>query len=160
MFSTNRQTDSRDASLCHLRPTQGHSCSRRWWRPPLPRDPIWGRSRTEGSHPRRAPALCPGSSAAPATRYVLTQGPGLVMSCDARKDQASGPLPPAAWLSADARAPWPVSHTNRWKSGEVCGRRTNLQTSLPLLTSPLQLEARCLGKRRTSHPMPPSTFLG
>ena len=65
-----RQTDSRDASICNLRPTKRHTCGRQCWGPPLPGDPLWGRSGTEGSNPRGTPALCASPSATPETRYV------------------------------------------------------------------------------------------
>ena len=65
-----RQTDSRDASICHLRPTKRHTCGRQQWGPPIPGYPLWGWSRTKGSDPRGTPALCPSPSATPETRYV------------------------------------------------------------------------------------------
>ena len=69
-FPHKRQTDSRDASICHLRPPERHPCGSQWWGPPIPGDPLWGWSWTKGSDPRGSPALCPSPSATPKTRYV------------------------------------------------------------------------------------------
>ena len=83
-----RQTDSRDASLCNLRPTKRHPCGRRqWWGPPLPGDPLWGRSWTQGSNPWGSPALCTSPSASSETRYVSSRSPiSPLLSCASEKN--------------------------------------------------------------------------
>ena len=111
-----RQTDSRDASICNLRPPKRDTRGRQRWGPPLPGDPLWGRSGTEGSDPRGTPALCPSPSATPETRYVgwirfssvLCLGEDLVLS--------------ARWYSCPwmPNSLWLVSLDSRRQSCEVC----------------------------------------